>query len=1038
MAIDIGTAEGHIILDTSGFIVPLQNARTSLSNFGSELSMKVGAALQTLGSTMQTVGNTITRYLSEPLQNFAKSAFSEMVEFEDGMNRAGAIAKASAEEMAALTEKAKEMGRTTKFSATEATKALQYMGMAGWDADQMISGLEGIMNLAAASGEDLAVVSDIVTDALTAMGLKASDSAHFADVLTAATLNSNTTVGMLGEAFKYVAPVAGTLNYSIEDLALALGLMANAGIKGTQAGAGLRTSLQRMSVAPGQVAVEMEKLGLSMYNTDRTAKPLSQLMEEIREKFRGLDQQTRITTTAIIFGARQMSNWSAIIMASEEDFNRLQKVLKDSEGLARKTAERMLESFAGRITLLQSAISGFKLQFAQDVLPFFTTIVNKLIDIIGKVSTLDDTTRKMVLAFVAVGAAIGPLVAGFGAFVAILGGALVSLGLIAASITSLAALIGVSTVAVTGLGAAIAAALAAAPVLIAALIAAFVDLMANNEDFYNDVMSAINDIKLAFNSLKIEFNNVLEEMGLADLSFVDLVLIGWAMIKNTLAPLLRWIVAQVKICIESVAEYIEGWLNVFEGSILIAKGEILDGISKIFVGIAGMFEGAFGGLVKSIGASVSAVVDLFGVFGATSDDVAKRVTKAAEKSAIAWTDYAKQHAIYQEKVKKGEIETTENLVEQTQKRLEAEEEALKKSNYDLEKDREYDLQSEKVWAEKHVGNFDAASKEIKQIVKEQRTDLTTEAGKTSADLIEIGDNMGSGFVGIMDAHLSHLPGVFNDYFSDALDVVDDFNSSFLTSGSSAAETFVNAFIDELAKMPAAFNEQLSAITVQVNLFANNLESIGKSAGTKFANSITTNLSAVLKSTKTWASDMASAASKMASDFNNGASKTATDLTAQLKSKLNSTLGVANDWVDKMGKKGSEGAKLFLSYMLDAVNSQGAEIQKFGVEISKQLTLGIESNSDWIRDRLKSAYYKILDQMESDMGLAYKTASNMTYASNYGVGYGTITNGTAQRTTTAAASNTTANTIIFNSPKAIDEVEASRLLRKTQQDMLMGF
>ena len=317
MSVDIGVAEGHIILDTSGFVAPLQTAQRDVRNFTSDVALQIGGAMQTLGNTIANIGNTITKYVSAPLQDFAKSAFSEMVEFEDGMNRAGAIAKSSADELAALTEKAKEMGRTTKFSATEATKALQYMGMAGWDSQQMMDGLEGIMNLAAASGEDLASVSDIVTDALTAMGLKASDSAHFADVLTAATLNSNTTVGMLGEAFKYAAPVAGALNYKIEDLTLALGLMANAGIKGAQAGTSLRTSLTRMSIAPGQVAVEMEKFGISMYNADRTAKPLSQLMVEIREKFRGLDEQTKITAEGIIFGGRAMTAWCSIIEASE-------------------------------------------------------------------------------------------------------------------------------------------------------------------------------------------------------------------------------------------------------------------------------------------------------------------------------------------------------------------------------------------------------------------------------------------------------------------------------------------------------------------------------------------------------------------------------------------------------------------------------------------------------------------------------------------------------------------------------------------------
>ena len=195
------------------------------------------------------------------------------------MSKVAAISGATGDDLKALTDKAKEMGATTKFSASESADALQYMAMAGWKTDDMLSGLEGIMNLAAASGEDLATTSDIVTDALTAFGLTAEDSTHFADILAQASANANTNVGMMGETFKYVAPVAGALGYSAEDTALAIGLMANSGIKASQAGTSLRSIMSRMAKPTKEVQNAMNKLGVSLTDSSGNMKTLNELME---------------------------------------------------------------------------------------------------------------------------------------------------------------------------------------------------------------------------------------------------------------------------------------------------------------------------------------------------------------------------------------------------------------------------------------------------------------------------------------------------------------------------------------------------------------------------------------------------------------------------------------------------------------------------------------------------------------------------------------------------------------------------------------
>lgn len=298
---------------------------------------------------------------------FGAFAVKSGMDFEAQMSKVQAISGANAEEMQLLTDKAKEMGAKTKFSATESAQALEYMAMAGWKTDQMVSGLPGIMNLAAASGEELASASDIVTDALTGFGLKASDSAHFADVLAKASSSSNTNVALMGETFKYAAPVAGALKYSIEDTAVAIGLMANAGIKGEQAGTALRGVLTNLAKPSDQVAGYMDALGVSLTDTQGNVKPLSALMVDLRQKFAGLTDAQKAEYAAGIAGKNALSGFLAIVNASDADFNNLTQAIANSDGTAQQMADTMNNNLSGQLTLLKSAVEGAGITFYEAI-----------------------------------------------------------------------------------------------------------------------------------------------------------------------------------------------------------------------------------------------------------------------------------------------------------------------------------------------------------------------------------------------------------------------------------------------------------------------------------------------------------------------------------------------------------------------------------------------------------------------------------------------------------------------------------------------
>lgn len=299
-------------------------------------------------------------------------------DFEAAMTQVQATSGADADEMERLTKKAEEMGATTKFTASDSAEAMNYMAMAGWKTEDMLDGITGIMNLAAAANEDLGTTSDIVTDALTAFGLSASDSGHFADVLAQASANANTNVSMLGESFKYVAPVAGAMKYSVEDVSLALGLMANASVKGSQAGTSLKTSIANMAAPTDKMQGAMDKYGISLTKRNGEMKSFKEVLDMLRANLGGLSETEQTAAASTIFGKEAMAGMLAIINASTEDYEKLTQAIYNADGATEKMANTQLDNLSGSITLLQSAVDGVKISFGKRLNPYVRSVAEGL------------------------------------------------------------------------------------------------------------------------------------------------------------------------------------------------------------------------------------------------------------------------------------------------------------------------------------------------------------------------------------------------------------------------------------------------------------------------------------------------------------------------------------------------------------------------------------------------------------------------------------------------------------------------------------
>lgn len=349
-------------------------AGSKIRSVGSGMSFR---AMQDRGGSIASGGATLAAggaAMAAPVGLSIKTA----MDFEQGMAKVKAITNSDDQAMQQLTNTARQLGRDTKFSATESAQAMTYLGMAGWNSEQIISGMPGLLDLAAASGEDLGRTADIISDDLTAFGMSADQAGHMADVFAAASTSSNTNVSMLGETMKYAAPVAGALGYSLEDVSIAAGLMANAGVKGEMAGTSLRSIMTRMIDPPKDAAQAMEQLGITMTNADGTMRPFGSVINELRTKMQGLSQEERAQMASAIAGTDSLSGFMALINASPGDVEKLSNAINNSDGAAKRMADTMNNTAQGSFLALKSAVQDLEITMGGALLGTLRGIMDTL------------------------------------------------------------------------------------------------------------------------------------------------------------------------------------------------------------------------------------------------------------------------------------------------------------------------------------------------------------------------------------------------------------------------------------------------------------------------------------------------------------------------------------------------------------------------------------------------------------------------------------------------------------------------------------
>ena len=636
------------IIETEQELCRLQEEAASTSVALAKID-EAGKKIEAFGDSVTGVGQKIMP-ASLAVAGLGTAAVKTAADFDESMSKVAAVSGATGDDLDALREKAREMGAKTKFSASEAADAMNYMAMAGWKTEDMLSGIEGIMNLAAASGEDLAATSDIVTDALTAFGLSAQDSGHFADILAAASSNANTNVSMMGETFKYCAPIAGALGFSAEDTAQAIGLMANAGIKGSQAGTALRTIMNNLT---GEIILSGKALGdvtIATTNADGSMRDLSDILADCRGAFSQLSESEQAAAAEALVGKNAMSGFLALMNAGEGDIEKLSSAIdscsdtfvktvdgaiipmsqaleegidwvEEYNGVAEQMAAVMQDNLGGQLTILKSQLQELAISFGEMLMPAIRAIVSKIQVFVDKLNGMSESQRKAILTIGLIVAALGPLLVIIGTLISKVGAAMQGFVKLATGVKKL----GVAVKAGTGVFGKLGAALGgiSAPVLaivavVAVLIAAFKHLWDTNEEFRKAITAIWEGIVSKVQAFCQGIVDRLNALGFDFASIVDVLKSLWDGLCQFLAPVFEAAFNVVSTVLGTVLDVITGLLDVFIGLFTGNWSQMWEGVKEIFSGIwdgiTSLFDTALN-LLKSLAETV------FGWFGSTWESV---------------------------------------------------------------------------------------------------------------------------------------------------------------------------------------------------------------------------------------------------------------------------------------------------------------------------------------------------------------------------------------------------------------------------------
>lgn len=857
MAVNIGSAVAYLELDTSKFSKGFKTAYNDLKVF-SDKSATAGNKLRGLSSTFDSVGKSLTKTVTVPLVGIGTAAVKTAAQFDSHMSEVKAISSATGEQFTQLRNKAIEMGAKTKYSASESAQAFKYMAMAGWDTKDMLSGISGVMNLAAASGEDLASVSDIVTDAMTAFGLSAdgttkvikngltvevSNATHFADVLAQASRKSNTNVAMMGETFKYVAPVAGALGYSVEDTAVAIGLMANSGIKASQAGTTLRTLLTNMAKPTDTMQSAMDYLGISLETTDGKMKSFSEVMQDLRKSFGqckmpmdtfkkklaeiekqhesgeitekkynaavedltkkayGAEGALKANLAASLAGAQGMSGLLAIVNATDEDFQNLTDSINNCDGVSQDMADTMNDNLNGAVTLLKSAIESALISIGDRFTPVIRKLAENITGLIEKFNGLSDEQKDQIVKWGLIVAAIGPSLIVFSSVTKLLANMGQAFSFLISKINPVA-------------------------VVITLLVASFATLWKTNEKFRNKVIGIWEQVKGKFQEFSDAITEKINALGFNFKDITDVIKGAWEGFANAIAsPIITNALQLIADTFGNVLDFILGEVDTLLGLFTGNHEQFIGGIKEMLSAISSTILDGIKNIGSLVGELLANVLELFG-FDKAADAVRTFFTELPGK---IWNWL--QNTIEEIKTWGAAMKDTAEMFAQNT------------------------IDSVVNWFMQLPGKIWTWLQNVITKIKAWGSNMLSSARTSTQNMVNTAVTI-----------ISQLPGKFWSWLQNTISKISSWGGNMVSSGRTAITNFISSVIDTLASLPGNVWSILQQIPSKVSSLGSTLYSAGRSAFSKLWDGIKSIGSGILGWVQGFASKIGSFVNSIVSGF----------------------------------------------------------------------------------------------------------------------------------------------------------------------------
>lgn len=994
--IPVGTAVGYLTLDYSSFTKNLNTAVGEANSLSNKFADTLGSGLQTVGDKISTVGTTLTTGVTVPLATATASSVKFGAEFDKQMSAVKAVTNATEEDFNTMRDAAIDWGEKTVYTATEAGEALYYMGLAGWDAKTSVEALGPVLNLAAAGDLDLGRASDIVTDAMTAMKVEAGElsdgienTAHFTNVLAAAMANSNTDVDLMGETFKYVSPLAGALNYDVRDLALGIGLMANVGVKGSQAGTGLRQALKNLIAPTEQMQIYMDKYNVSLYDVNGNAKSMRQLMEELRDTFGDLSidiydasgelksaedimeeygrslpttQQEKLNAIVEIFGTRALPGVLGIIEQSDDKFNSLADAIDgadtafDGLGYAAGMAETQMDNLQGDWTRFTSALGTTQIIISDLVKSGLREFVQELTRLLNTFNNLDPSQQEAILKFFAMAAAIGPVILIIGKLISGLGSLIVTISQIGGAITKIGAGFSMFSAKIAELGSLFSAAggsaaaagegvegLAAAlggasatvawvVAIIVALIAAFITLWKTNEEFRNDIISIWEDIKGSFEEAGQTIVDTLNEMGF---EFED--------------------IHQV---ISTVVEGIKTiWLAFCEllGPVFIAAFKLIGNAISTTLGLmTGLFE-MFSGIIKGLQTGdwslffegLTDIVDTFVKSITEPLDTVGQMIWDMISSVVGWFTDDWDYTWDEAKQAVGDMAV--DVVDW------------------------FDELGEKI-----SGFFTDLGEGLSTLPEDiagwllDAYDSVTDWG---ADMIEKAVEIGSDFVDSIVEFFEELPYNIGFAIGYVYTSVVKWKDDMIEKATELGTEFIQNIKDWFEQLPTKIEEFIETTKENVTIFVTDMVEKAKELGEEFINTIVEwfeQLPTKIEefATTTWdntvkfVDDMKAKAKEMGEEFINNVVTFFQELPGKVKQFFDDSISNAKQWVTDMGEKGKEAIENLKTNVKNAATNISEKVKSIGKNIVDGVWQGIKNAKDTFYRSVTGFFTGIVDGVQS--------------------------------------------------------------------------